>query len=391
MASSSSGDAGASNDVQHDPIIAAIRAIQAITAKKGAFTKADAEQISVNVTKIEVAYLPQLIEIKTLKGIRDYSTTIIDQLTKLTTEKVNNNNNNRTYASIAAGVASSPDTPTPTPTASPPVDPDHTVRALLKDPKTTSSEATKQFLRTIDLKDCKANVLSMKSIRNGWVSILTRSDAEASALYRHIANLEIKNLELQLPEKRLPTFSMLLPGLDHDVDAVVKTLNKRYFWDDEEDITLVHKFRTKNNNTVIIIEVSPEARFRIIHHNYKVAVGWSIVTLRERTNVTRCHNCQRYGHKSPACKNTLDGEISPRCVRCGENHKMDQCTSAPKCINCSDHNKFAAKRGARIYPIEHAADDETCTMYIKAVERAKALVHHHVSDEFRRKEQAEFL
>lgn len=53
--------------------------------------------------------------------------------------------------------------------------------------------------------------------------------------------------------------------------------------------------------------------------------------------VLRCFQCQRYGHGIAQCKAKM------RCVRCGEDHKFEECNrkERPICINCGGNHSAA--------------------------------------------------
>ena len=53
--------------------------------------------------------------------------------------------------------------------------------------------------------------------------------------------------------------------------------------------------------------------------------------------VQRCFNCQRYGHSAGRCN------AKPRCARCGQNHKWEDCPNraTPKCANCGGEHSAA--------------------------------------------------
>ena len=61
----------------------------------------------------------------------------------------------------------------------------------------------------------------------------------------------------------------------------------------------------------------------------------------------RCFKCQRYGHKSTACRSTAS-----RCPLCAQDHNIKDCpnTAAPKCANCQgDH--FSGSKDCPKYQI----------------------------------------
>lgn len=67
----------------------------------------------------------------------------------------------------------------------------------------------------------------------------------------------------------------------------------------------------------------------------------------QNTTITQCYRCQRYGHVQTSCCAT------PRCVRCGEQHRTEACskkgTQAPlRCANCQKEGHTANYKGCEI-------------------------------------------
>lgn len=68
-----------------------------------------------------------------------------------------------------------------------------------------------------------------------------------------------------------------------------------------------------------------------------IRVSWE-VQLNKNKRTTQCHNCQRWGHSSFNCGH------APRCIKCGNEHKTENCLrptknelkseDPPKCANC---------------------------------------------------------
>ena len=71
-----------------------------------------------------------------------------------------------------------------------------------------------------------------------------------------------------------------------------------------------------------------------------------------RDVVIQCYRCQDFGHKANACSQEA------RCIRCGGNHKLAECTvprDNPKCANCNG-NHAASYKGCSKYQDELSAN-----------------------------------
>ena len=71
-----------------------------------------------------------------------------------------------------------------------------------------------------------------------------------------------------------------------------------------------------------------------------------------RDVVIQCYRCQGFGHKANACSQ------ESRCIRCGGNHKLAECTvprDNPKCANCNG-NHAASYKGCSKYQDELSAN-----------------------------------
>ena len=61
-------------------------------------------------------------------------------------------------------------------------------------------------------------------------------------------------------------------------------------------------------------------------------------------HVTRCFNCQKFGHIAPSCK------LGQKCGKCAENPNTDSCHQPEqnyKCVNCLEQHSSALKE----YPV----------------------------------------
>lgn len=87
-------------------------------------------------------------------------------------------------------------------------------------------------------------------------------------------------------------------------------------------IKLSHKSgRRDSDHHNLILEVSAVIRKALITQD-RVFINWTSCPVRDFTLVTRCYNCQQYGHAAKSCKNT-----APVCGHCSEEgHSIKECT-----------------------------------------------------------------
>lgn len=70
---------------------------------------------------------------------------------------------------------------------------------------------------------------------------------------------------------------------------------------------------------------------------FNVIVRW-YPYVNNRKGPTQCRNCQMYGHGTSHC-----GKLT-KCMKCGKNHKAENCTEAAiKCANCNNEHEANSK------------------------------------------------
>ena len=89
-------------------------------------------------------------------------------------------------------------------------------------------------------------------------------------------------------------------------------------------------------------------------------------------SVLQCYKCQRFGHNFYECK-----EAESRCLRCGGNHRLANCTmprASAKCANCSESHA-ANFKGCSVYKEaqKNARDAETIKKALKPTSYAPAI------------------
>lgn len=116
----------------------------------------------------------------------------------------------------------------------------------------------------------------------------------------------------------------------------------------------------KRYSSLILETASPETANRIITHGL-IHEGEikSCVRYITEARVTRCHNCQRYGHIMRFCRNNTI------CSECAGSHRAEHCTKGPQ-----TSRKCAACKGA------HRAGSQSCEIERKERLRAEYTRNH---------------
>lgn len=247
----------------------------------------------------------------------------------------------------------------------------HSLQIYPKSSDIKSSEATKQVINFIDLKNVNVGIKSVKPIKKAGISVRCRTESEVKILAEELK--KNKDFEIKTPRKKFPVFSFLLAGVDHNIEEIEEELVKKNNMPPDSTLKTVHHFKTRNGNTVIKIEASPSAYHFIVKQNYKLFIGWNCVHLKEQENYVQCFKCQKYGHKAVHCLYEVNKAPALRCKQCGENHE-GVCNKSPNCCNCCDHNKVASKRGWDKIDTNHCATDIKCPMRIKAINIGKQYI-----------------
>ncbi|XP_024085668.1 uncharacterized protein LOC112128107 [Cimex lectularius] len=101
-----------------------------------------------------------------------------------------------------------------------------------------------------------------------------------------------------------------------------------------------------------VVEVDPQTLKSAIGRG-RVNLDYQTCAVREYLGVTRCYNCQAYGHVASACS-----KKGPTCGVCADSHDTRKCSSKNlKCANCLRIGKAH----------NHRAGSQYCEAQIRAV------------------------
>ncbi|XP_050553311.1 uncharacterized protein LOC126911267 [Spodoptera frugiperda] len=223
--------------------------------------------------------------------------------------------------------------------------------------KTKTSDDTKSLVqKIISPEQLKLHVRGMKKVRNGGVVISTESKGDIEKLKKS-EKLVSSGLTVEEPSKRRPRVAIIgvpVALTDKEVfDCIYeqnlsdKTLNitRESF---HESVKLSHKSGKKGLPSCNYIVELPASIRKIIISQGRIFINWTSCPVRDFTVVTRCFNCQQFGHAAKFCR-----ETSPTCNHCGEpGHSGKECnsSSSPTCATCKRYKRKC----------DHPTGDVTC-------------------------------
>lgn len=202
-------------------------------------------------------------------------------------------------------------------------------------------------------KNCKQQIQHLHALSNDLNIEFTRNMIKISTncadAFRAAQNYLVTN---KIPARALDLKSakplkFIIRGLPlftdvADIDAALREHNITPI-----KIAYLTNRRTKQPMPLFLATVQPSPAVNNIE-NIKTI---NYLTVKFETykakGVAQCYRCQQYGHSSLNCN------LTPKCLKCGESHRSNQCQKGPdqfKCANCGGGHT-ANFRGCPAHPI----------------------------------------
>lgn len=225
---------------------------------------------------------------------------------------------------------------------------------------TTSSATKKALMQAIKPSDGFQIVGVKKTAKSGVVLRVT-NEAQIKKLEK-VTAIQSAGLRLEKPKGRRPRILIKdIPGTLSD-EAFLSALYQQNIKDElplsEEEfvksIKIIRHRKLDTGRKWIGIEIDADTRKHLINTKEKLFIGWATCRYIDDLEIVRCLHCQQYGHVAKYC-----AEKDPRCARCAEHHKTDDCPKKacdefkPICASCKRIKK----------PCDHSTGSPNCPTY----------------------------
>lgn len=222
-----------------------------------------------------------------------------------------------------------------------------------------SNNTRAEIRKIVEPKKSGLQVDQVRNIKKGGVALVVRSTAQADQLKKSLAGMSA-NYRVQDSKGRDPCIKIYDVPSDiskEDLTECVYNQNLR----DQIDIEVFRKGfkpqsaskKNEKNSVNWFVLCTPMVRALLVE-KHKLGIDWFKCKVSDCTMVTRCYNCQGYGHTAKFCKN------KQRCGKCAEDGHSKDCTYTgdSKCANCKHFGK----------PFNHSVRDPNCPCYVRAAE-----------------------
>lgn len=227
-------------------------------------------------------------------------------------------------------------------------------------PRDASVETKSRLVQLIKPKEDNLQVRSMRMVGRGGVLVEAASGGDAGRLIENRA-LRESGFTVERPKTVLPKIMIYdVPNDISEEDAkeciVAQNLNKRPEVDAvQRGFKIVKKMAVKDRKVEHwVVECTPEVRDWLTSEA-RIYVDWSSCRVKDFLSITRCYNCQGYGHPSRYCKGKRT------CAHCSGDHDLKDCGSRRDPFPCSACAKFGRN-------LMHGVNDPNCPVYRRAAE-----------------------
>ena len=197
------------------------------------------------------------------------------------------------------------------------------------------------------VKDVAKKPTLIKFLSDGNLKIFTECDNDRSNI---MANLDHKNVDFFTftPKHEITKKIVMKTAPLFTAEEAKELINFKY--PHVKSVVKMTSKKNPNSSKSYLVELNKSADLGVLKEAV-TSIDGCIVTWQKYTKIgaTQCYNCQTFGHGSSNCY------MQTVCVKCGQNHPSDQCSSkqieqnALKCANCKG-NHAANYRGCPKYP-----------------------------------------
>jgi hypothetical protein len=304
-----------------------------ILKSKDALNQRQEFQNAVHNIRLAVQHLPKIEALNSSSpnnGVPNLEDKLKQIVENVLDEKLKNNpvTNAPSYSQIAAKISSQP----------PPKQNRPTYKVIVKPNASLNlktADETRKLLTSKSPKEYGINVDKITPLKNNAILIESRCDS----ILNLPDNEKIRKMKLvaERVNKVWPKLQIFDVPKNTTSDELIKEIYK------QEGIpnSVPEKFvknafkvgQTRNDTNTWVIEIHPAARAHFMK-TAKIYIQWKSLNIKDYIRVTRCYNCQKYGHVSKHCKS------EKQCGFCASTaHESKDCSerensSKHKCANC---------------------------------------------------------
>lgn len=267
----------------------------------------------------------------------------------------------RTFASVAASSPSSPKFPVHVPPKK------HSV--IVNSSVSEDSEEVRSDVSSALRRDPKIRVTNIRKLRGGSVVIEAASGSDLDSIKTAFASSD--HLSCSDPKKILPRLKVFdVPKFMTNErfidDLLVKNVENESLRNEVRPrIKVVTRLKSRfPDKEHFVVSVPGSVRNTFIGKG-RVFVDLGSHHLVDHFNITRCFNCQQFGHSSGSCTKP---KVCGFCAKAG--HAFKDCpskSSTPCCANC---------RAGSLSTTDHDTASRDCPSYAKQLARYKGLIDY---------------
>nr|XP_049707334.1 uncharacterized protein LOC126056848 [Helicoverpa armigera] len=230
--------------------------------------------------------------------------------------------------------------------------------AIYPSDKTQTSDDTKSLVqKIISPEQLKLQVRGIKKVKNGGVLISTENIGDIEKL-KSSDKIVSSGLKIEEPSKRRPRIAVIGVPVALTEKEVFECIYEQNLSDKLPNLTresflecikLSHKSGKRDLSTCNYILELPASIRKVIIDQSRIFINWTSCPVRDFTIVTRCFNCQQFGHAAKFCR-----ETNPTCSHCGDSgHSSKECSNKPSTPLCASCKRFKRK-------CDHPTGDVSC-------------------------------